>query len=1073
MADTNLGTAVLRTGLDASGLRTGLQQAGQQISGFAQRGERDLARLGQSFTRTGQRLSIGLTAPIVALGALSLRAASDAEETGSKFATVFRDIGDDAERAADRLGASFGLSSTNARRLLGDTGDLLTGFGFTQDAALDLSVSVNELAVDLASFTNFSGGAEGASAALTKALLGETESLKSLGIAIRQTDVEAKVLELTQQGLTFETDRQARAYATLAIAQEQSVNAIGDYARTSESFANQSRGLRQDLNDLQVVIGERLLPTATRIVGALREGVRAFTDLNPVVQTAGLVIGGLAAAAGPLLLVLGQIVTIIPKVTAGLAALRTAGLLAAGPAGWIALGVIAVGGLALSLSGRGDSLDAAVEDASLALSGRNAGELVGALDRVIAQTDGPVRDSFQRLRDDVVETGDVSVEQAERIRAAFATLDIDTRVQAAQARVASLQGLVSGSDISASPARDVDAIFRAANLDRSQFTISGGQIKPVAEGVLEGLNDVQYDAFLRISREWAADTARITGDAERSAAAARELAEAEGALAALNEERAAIAAALATGTGSGGGGGGGAGAGGGGGGAVGELPEAARTVRAVFDELGAAGAASVRRTEALLAAGAGIEAVEADVSTRLSLVTNALDELLTDFLADVTTEELAYLVGRRDFLQGQVDRLRDGVPLAPDASVSVGAIPGTGAIPGVPEAVRIGAAAAAAAQSLTADQIAAAAAIRADTALAQSISNAVVPEAVTLSGALSRAALSADQLADAERIRADTAEAQAASDSAARADLIAARGGGGPSTQGRPGIPVDALAQAQAASDQVVELARDTVVSLINAGAPASEIGTAYARLSTLSTEAARGLQAVVLSLVSLETAATGVQLGAGGAPVSIGPSLTRDLPEGAQRDLAEGAAAARLALATGADDAAVAAREAGQDFALSVAQAGAQFTLSLVDSIRNGDIGGAFQSILSGAGSITGALASFGPAAGLISGAAAGPLGIAAAILPIVGSLIGGLFGGRRQTDTQAQQAEEAQRRQRSTPSIQITANVTQQNTFGTDLVDPRTRAALDSQTRDIVGEVLRQVGFADIRRAALGAPT
>ena len=35
------------------------------------------------------------------------------------------------------------------------------GFGFTQEEALKLSTEVNKLAVDLASFTNFSGGAEG------------------------------------------------------------------------------------------------------------------------------------------------------------------------------------------------------------------------------------------------------------------------------------------------------------------------------------------------------------------------------------------------------------------------------------------------------------------------------------------------------------------------------------------------------------------------------------------------------------------------------------------------------------------------------------------------------------------------------------------------------------------------------------------------------------------------------------------------------------------------------------------------------------------------------------------------
>ena len=109
-----------------------------------------------------------------------------------------------AEDTAKTFRQSFGLSRKAAKQLLGDTGDLLVGFGFTEDAALDLSKKVNELAVDLASFTNFSGGAEGASLALTKALLGERESIKSLGIAITEADLKKFAAD---QGLVWKEFR--------------------------------------------------------------------------------------------------------------------------------------------------------------------------------------------------------------------------------------------------------------------------------------------------------------------------------------------------------------------------------------------------------------------------------------------------------------------------------------------------------------------------------------------------------------------------------------------------------------------------------------------------------------------------------------------------------------------------------------------------------------------------------------------------------------------------------------------------------------------------------------------------
>ena len=213
-----------------------------------------------------------------------VRKASDAQETFSKFNTVFKSVKKEADSVADSFKRNFGLSSVAAKKLLSDTGDLLSGFGFTGKAALDLSKQVNELAVDLASFTNFAGGAEGASAALTKALLGERESVKSLGISILESDVKAKILLLTQQGLTFETNRQAKAYATLIIAQEQSKNAIGDFARTSQDFANQVRILKSRFDDLLVVWGSKLIPLINPIIGFLSDMFDSSTPLEKITK---------------------------------------------------------------------------------------------------------------------------------------------------------------------------------------------------------------------------------------------------------------------------------------------------------------------------------------------------------------------------------------------------------------------------------------------------------------------------------------------------------------------------------------------------------------------------------------------------------------------------------------------------------------------------------------------------------------------------------------------------------------------------------------------------------------------
>lgn len=306
----------LKFGINLDSFRSGLQKV-----------EKSLDATGKKMQSIGKSMSMYISLPVAAIGAASLKAASDAEETFSKFDTVFRDIQGTAEQAFQTLRKEYGLSSTAAKQMLGDTGDLLTGFGFSQQGALELSMEVQKLAVDLASFTNYSGGAKGASEALTKALLGEREQLKSLGIAIMEEDVKRQVALNTKNGIIFATEREAKAHATLQLAIQQSGNAIGDYARTSDSFANQSRLLQSRINDLSVELGQVFLPLATKVAKAVNGVVTWFTELDSGTKRVIAIVGALVAAIGPLMIGLGFLMTnIIPGLKAawiGLTAVMT------------------------------------------------------------------------------------------------------------------------------------------------------------------------------------------------------------------------------------------------------------------------------------------------------------------------------------------------------------------------------------------------------------------------------------------------------------------------------------------------------------------------------------------------------------------------------------------------------------------------------------------------------------------------------------------------------------------------------------------------------------------------------
>lgn len=340
--------------LTAMGLKKterGFRSAAKAAQAYSKR----IRNVGLGMGALGTGMTLGVTTPIIGMAVAMAKAGSDAEETRNKFNVVFKDVAKSAAEMTDELDKSFGMTQGEAQKLLSDTGDLLTGFGFTGAEALELSGEVQKLAVDLASFTNVAGGTQQASDALTKALLGERESAKMLGIAILEEDVKAQVLLNTKKGLTFATERQAKAYATLQIAQRQSQNAIGDYARSSDGLANQTRELWGDIKDLAGSFGTVLLPAVKSVVGFVRKGIAYVRGFSDSTKKLILIVGGIAAAVGPVLVAVGAAVAAFASATGAIAAFTAIGgpaiAAAALLAAKIGLIVAAVAAVAAAIAG--------------------------------------------------------------------------------------------------------------------------------------------------------------------------------------------------------------------------------------------------------------------------------------------------------------------------------------------------------------------------------------------------------------------------------------------------------------------------------------------------------------------------------------------------------------------------------------------------------------------------------------------------------------------------------------------------------------------------------------------------
>lgn len=223
----------------------------------------------------------------IEFGAESIRIFSDLQEEIQKFGTVFAGVQNEANKHVQELINNFGQSELSARRMMAQTGDLLRGTGMSREDIAAISGGLSKLGSDLTSFSNYAGGAENSTFALTKAMLGETEMAKSLGVFIKTDTKEFKDLEKQAKttgiyieyfGKTFKasTDIQARAFASLAQEFQQKGYVIGDYLRNQGSIANSGRKAANSLISLKTEVG-RFLDSFMQ-VGSVNKNFADFID---------------------------------------------------------------------------------------------------------------------------------------------------------------------------------------------------------------------------------------------------------------------------------------------------------------------------------------------------------------------------------------------------------------------------------------------------------------------------------------------------------------------------------------------------------------------------------------------------------------------------------------------------------------------------------------------------------------------------------------------------------------------------------------------------------------------------
>ena len=220
----------------------------------------------------------------------AIELASDMDEVQNVVDTAFGSMAYKCEEFADIAIDQFGMSKLSAKQTASTYMAMAKSMGLSMDAASDMAIETAKLTGDVASFYNIS--TDLASTKLKSIFTGETETLKDLGVVMTEVNLQQYAL---QKGIT-------KSYSAMSQAEKVSLrynfvmdslsDAQGDFARTSDSWANQTRILSERFKELLGILGGGLIRVLTPVVQLINNILSALITLaNAFANTIGKLFG--------------------------------------------------------------------------------------------------------------------------------------------------------------------------------------------------------------------------------------------------------------------------------------------------------------------------------------------------------------------------------------------------------------------------------------------------------------------------------------------------------------------------------------------------------------------------------------------------------------------------------------------------------------------------------------------------------------------------------------------------------------------------------------------------------------
>ena len=271
--------------------------------------EKGLAGLEKKLTNVGKTLSMRLTAPLMALGAVSLKNADVQQQAESRLLNALKGRSDVQQRLLTQA------SELQSRSVLGD--EVIIG----QQAYL-------------------------ASLGMTEEQIGKViEASAQLSAATGMTlESAVKNLAKTFGGLTGELGESIPKLKEFTSEQLKNGEAVDfilqNYKGFAETAAKEGLGavkqLKNAWGDFTEQIGAVMIPAVNTLAKALSKVVAALQSMSPLTKKVIVAIGGVAASIAPLSLAIGGVIKTLPMMASGFTALLS-------PVGLVVAAILALG----------------------------------------------------------------------------------------------------------------------------------------------------------------------------------------------------------------------------------------------------------------------------------------------------------------------------------------------------------------------------------------------------------------------------------------------------------------------------------------------------------------------------------------------------------------------------------------------------------------------------------------------------------------------------------------------------------------------------------------------------------